>query len=137
MESDLQRIIGSQLIGETSSGLLFKKDDKVFELEIDTYNGDCCGYAEFNKTLFISDSEPYRNPVITKVDYSNSATDYRDPRDSDWDIGCETCEVTLFGENAEIAKISAIAGSGSGWKYGACVSVECPILGIREIIAGW
>ena len=127
MEKELQKLIGSQLVGETCSGILLKKDGKVFELEIDTDSGDCCGYADFKKVLLIDEDNIKRNPVITKVEIIDGESDYDE----------ESCLITLYGENLAMATVEATAGSGSGWHYGACVTVKCPTLGIAGCIASW
>ena len=127
MEKELQKLIGSQLIGESHSGILLQKDGKIFELEIDTDDGDCCGYADFKKVLLIDEYNIKRNPVITKVEVVDGASDYDE----------DSCLITLYGENIAMAIVEATAGSGSGWQYGACVTVKCPTLGIEERIASW
>ena len=88
--------------------------------------GDCCGYAEVDAKLVV---ELGKNnaPVITRVEKSVENSEY----DS------EICQVTFFGESKLLASINAECGSGSGWQYGACVTVRCVETNEEEILSSW
>ena len=121
-------LIGAQLI--EFDGSHFKTKDKngttsTFVFEED--EGDCCGWNELENTLLISDDELARNPVITKVEHQN---------EDDWEDG-EHVIITLFGEVKKLAQIDSISSSGSGWSYGACVTVKCIQTGEEECITSW
>lgn len=121
----LEKLIGSQILKIEDSFITLKKEDKVFTLEFKSDDGGCCGYADFELNVFY-DENSERNPIITNVDIINT-----DGYDS------ETTTLTFYGENKELCNIESNAGSGSGWSYGACVSITCKELGIDEDIASW
>jgi hypothetical protein len=56
-----------------------------------------------------------RNPIITNVYHVED------------DDSCDqhTAKITLFGEYAPLAELDSLSSSGSGWSYGACVTLEC------------
>lgn len=67
------------------------------------------------------------NPVITKIEDTEEQEDY----------GEQKVRITFFGLDKKIAEINASAGSGSGWAYGACVSVWCVENNKSETLASW
>lgn len=120
----LNKLIGSQVLKVEKDCIIVKKDDKVFQLDILDFNGDCCGYAKF-KTQFLYSENDNRNPIITNITHERE------------DGYGETSLVTFYGESKEIATIESEAGSGSGWLYGASVSIVCKELEIDEILVEW
>lgn len=56
-------LIGCQIIDITENSITVRKRDELYELigyedtydiSFDKYDGDCCGYAEITKELFLS-----------------------------------------------------------------------------------
>lgn len=123
----LNELIGAKLIHIDNDVIVLSKDNKEYHFDIETEQGDCCGYADVETTLFISEEEIKRNPVVTKIDTDGDDYDYAEA----------SAKITLFGEYKPLAEISARAGSGSGWCYGACVSIRCRETKISEDIVSW
>ena len=121
MES-LQKLIGAKLISIDEETIKVEKDGKVYEIDIIQDEGDCCGYNEVESKLLISDNS---KPIITNIQ-----------EDSCFVCG-NTCLLTFFGEYKPIATLKSISRSGSGWEYGACVSLHCDALNIDEIVTEW
>lgn len=94
-------------------------------MNIETGSGDCCGYADFETKLLYSPND-LRNPIITNVTKE-------DERGYDTDSSL----VTFYGESKPLAPIESNAGSGSGWSYGAYVTLTCSALDIDEDLAYW
>lgn len=118
-------MIGSRLINITDECMIFEKDGADFVAYFDTCDGDCCGYADIKNTLLFDNSSEI-NPIITKIEKDDTGSSYHD-----------ACKITLFGMDKAIATIEAEAGSGSGYCYGACVTVECKGLDLHEDICSW
>lgn len=116
------KLIGSRLISLDNDRMVVEKDGKTYNLDFVLYQGGCiCSYANITNTL-LYDVNSETNPVITKVEVN----------DEDKEADEREITVTLFGMNKAIATIEAEAGSGSGWYYGACVTVECKDLDIDD-----
>lgn len=121
----LENLIGAQLVSIDDINIKVKLDGKLYNLEIYSDDGDCCGYAEFTTHLLYSEDD-YRNPIITNIELvSNSNGDGM------------TSVLTFYGENKELAKVESEAGSGSGWGYGSYVNIRCKMLGIDDELASW
>lgn len=123
------KLIGMQLMSwdEAENTLIVKKGEEYFKLVFDDSDeGDCCGYNSLFVELFVSESELSRNPVIVKCEAKREDCDNSDHM-----------KLTFFGEAKKIMTIDSDSGSGSGWCYGACVTVECVGLGINEVITSW
>lgn len=119
-------LIGCQLIKLDDEHMIVKTPSgELIPFEFTLYHGDCCGYAEITNTLLYASSDK-NNPVITKVE-----------RDEDSDGYSETVVLTLFGIDKDLATVKTTCGSGSGWCYGATVSVQCKPLNICETICEW
>ena len=123
-------LVGFQLVDLNDDVMIVKKEDKTYALEFDCDYGSCCGYAQIKNSLLIDESVITRNPVITKIENKSS-------RNNDSDYYEDNVLITLFGEYKPIAEIEARAGSGSGWHYGAAVTVMCKPLEIDEEIISW
>lgn len=125
-------LVGFQLVELDDEKMLVRKDGKTYMIKFDTDDGDCCGYAEVEAKLFVENGSP-QNPVITNVKYVEE-----DLSDGDWsDGGGNNIVITLFGELGITGQIESVCGSGSGWQYGATVTLECDELDIREVICSW
>lgn len=123
----LNEFIGAKLIHIDDDVIILSKDEKEYHFDIETEHGDCYGYSEVEITLFISEEEIKRNPIITSIDTDNDDSNQCE----------ESIKITLFGENKLLAKIIACAGSGSGECCGACVYISCRETNIKEYIAEW
>lgn len=117
----LKDLIGYQLVAINDEKIVVEKDDKTFTIEIYEYEGDCCG---FNNLEITSDIK--NNPVITNVKYEEG-----DAFDSGYSV------ITFYGLDKKLAEINSYSSSGSGWAYGATVSVVCSELDIDEILSSW
>lgn len=123
----LKDLIGYRLEKINDEEIIISKNDKLYVLKIQQDEGDCCGYNELETILLISDNN---KPIITNIEYEDISENE----------GCgynETIKITFFGENKEIATIKSTSSSGSGWCYGACVTVKCKELNINEVISQW
>ena len=119
----LKELIGAQILKINKDSITVKLNNNTYTLNLDAYNGDCCGYADFELNMRYSENDD-RNPIITNIEIENK--DY---------YSGDSFVVTFYGENKEIATIEGSAGSGSGWTYGACVSITCSELGLDETLA--
>ena len=122
----IKDLVGFQLVDLDNERMIVKKGKQEFTLSFNRDYGDCCGYTNVENALCFDRTNTKRNPVIANVEYSNG--DSEDQSD---------VKITFFGENKKIAEVSADAGSGSGWNYGANVTVSCNALGINETIVQW
>jgi hypothetical protein len=112
----LEELLGAQLleIDQANDKFTVKlSNGEIRNYEIIEDEGDCCGFNEFN-ILVIDKEELDRNPIITNI-----TTEKDDDRDSD------VLKLTFFGENKAIAEVNSLSSSGSGWCYGACVTLRC------------
>ena len=124
----MERLVGMQIVSiedevitvESASGT------KQHKLKISSNPSDCCGWASFEAKLFFEPGNQ-RNPVIVAV-----GQDHNDSNDG------KVNKITFFGEgkpgkNTILATIDSAAGSGSGWPYGACVTITCKELGMNNL----
>ena len=123
---EIKDLVGFQLVNLDNDHMIVRKKNQEFVLSFSSDHGDCCGYANIETVLCFDRSSTKRNPVITNVEYADEGSEYQ-----------SEIKITLFGENKKIAEVSAEAGSGSGWSYGANVTVSCNALGINETIVQW
>lgn len=121
----LEKLIGAQILTLNDDSIEVKLGDGIHTLEIISDDGDCCGFADFTTNLLYSEND-FRNPVITNVELEN-----KDYHDGDSSI------ITFYGESKPLATIESEAGSGSGWSYGAFVSLRRKELDIDEDLASW
>ena len=123
----LKDLIGYRLEKINDEEIIISKNDKLYVLKFEEDEGDCCGYNELETTLLISDNN---KPIITNIEYEDIS------ENEDWGDN-ETIKITFFGENKVIATLKSKSSSGSGWNYGACVTVKCKELNIDEVISQW
>lgn len=121
----LKELIGAQIVSIDETRITVELLGKKYTLELDSDDGDCCGYADFTTTMLYSKND-INNPIITDIKFLNN--DYP---------SFNTSIITFYGSNKELAHIESEAGSGSGWSYGACVSIRCKDLNIDESLADW
>lgn len=125
---EIKDLIGYQLVQIDDEKIIVKKDNKIYVLKIEKDYGDCCGYNEIETHLLINENEIEKNPIITNIEFQNIMTDPCD---------CDLVKITFYGNNKKLANIKSLSASGSGWQYGACVSIVCKELDIDEIITEW
>lgn len=112
----LEELFGAQILEIDTIDDEFSvklRNGEVRHYEIIEDEGDCCGFNEFG-ILLIDKEEFARNPIITNI-----AEERSDNGDSD------VLKLTFFGEYKAIAEINSLSSSGSGWCYGACVTLRC------------
>lgn len=120
-------LIGAQLISfdkdkfkvRTAKGKI-----RTFTLEEDY--GDCCGYNDVISTLLIDKKELANNPIITDIKETDDEED-----DGNRHI------LTLVGVSKPLAEIDSYSSSGSGWGYGACVTLVCEETRLSQILSSW
>ena len=117
---------GYQLVSIDEQKIVVKKGEKSYILQIEEDEGDCCGYNDIVTELFISGEELKRNPIITDIEML-----------VDEDGNGESCKVTFFGEYKPMAKLNTYSSSGSGWTYGAAVTLVCDALELNEGLSSW
>jgi hypothetical protein len=122
----IRDLIGYQLISINPEEIVIRKDDKEYTLHIIDDGGDCCGYNDITTELLIDNAEVKRNPIITNVEIDECEDDYG-----------SKAKLTFFGEYKPIAVVDSYSSSGSGWCYGACVTIECKMLGINDTLSAW
>lgn len=119
--SSLRKLVGMTLIDLNSGGFTVQdKDGERLHFIFDEDEGGCCGYNEIRTTLSMSRRNP---PAITKVQYQDISAGDED-----------AVIITFFGLDREIAEIFSKSSSGSGWAYGASVSVKCREINFNEVI---
>ena len=108
-------LIGAQIISTRENGFTVKtQDGKTRTFVIKEDEGDCCGFNEWDLKIFKDNIK--RNPIITNVQKV----------EDDGESGDEhTAKITLFGEYAPLVHLDSLSSRGSGWSYGACVTLEC------------
>ncbi|MDX1769922.1 MAG: hypothetical protein R3328_00205 [Planococcaceae bacterium] len=122
----LEKLIGAQILTVNEDSIEVKLGENIFKLEIESDGGDCCGYASFTTNLLYSEND-FRNPIITNVSLDNEENSYEG----------DSSVITFYGESKALATIESEAGSGSGWNYGAFVTLRCKALDIDENLASW
>ena len=127
MNKNLERLIGWQLVSIDDENIVLTKGGKTITLTLSGDCGDCCGYYEISTKLLIDVNDTRRNPIITKVQLIEEEGEYDG----------SVVKLVLFGEENRIAEIDTEAGSGSGWCYGACVTLTCEALNLNETLAQW
>lgn len=125
-EIKLKNLIGYKLENIDDEKIIVSKDNKQYVLKFEENEGDCCGYNELKTNLLIDENN---KPVITNIKIEEKQL-------GKYDDGYGIV-ITFFGENKQIATIDSYSSSGSGYCYGACVSIKCKELNIDEIITEW
>ena len=123
----LNNLVGFQLVKIDDKEIVIGRGKERYTLHLHEDYGDCCGYNDIAVELFVSDFCLERNPVITSVEVITTEGD---------DDG-QKCKITFFGEVNTLAKLETYSSSGSGWCYGACVSIVCDELEIDEVLSQW
>ena len=123
----LKDLIGYKLEKIDNEVIIVSKNNQLYVLKFKEDYGDCCGYNELQTNLLIDENN---KPIITKVEYE-------DISEEDEFGESEIMKITFLGENKEIANIKSKSSSGSGWNYGACVTIKCKELNIDEKISSW
>lgn len=122
---EITDLIGYQPVDLNKKEIVVQKNGKRFSIEIDDDSGVCCGYNNIEAHLYVG-GEVKRNPIITDVTKENE------------DIDCsDKCCITFFGEDKILAELYTESSSGSGWCYGAAVTLKCKNLKIDEVLSEW
>lgn len=127
----IKDLIGYRLVQIDNDKIIVKKDDKLYVLEIKEDYGGCCGYNDVETHLLIEENEIEKNPIITNIEYEDTEKEQYKYFDGN------SVRITFYGNNKQLANIESLSSSGSGWGYGACVTIECKDLNIDEIITEW
>lgn len=120
----LNDLVGFKLVRLDETGFTIQKGDVRLFVRFDRSDGDCCGFTELETKLLIKEGV---EPVITAIECEDVPYEYDG----------EKAVVRFFGMDKLIAEVEALASSGSGWCYGACVGVVCDAIGLKECIASW
>lgn len=120
-------LFGAQLVDMNNEHLIIKKNGKLHVINFELNDGDCCGYARLSQELYFKPNSD-RNPVITNVSYLSTEDAYGD---------YETTKIVFYGEYRLLGEINCTCGSGSGWQYGASVTLVCKSLDIDDVICSW
>lgn len=122
----LKNLVGFQLVDLTEEKILVRAPSgEIFTLFIEDDEGYCCGFNNITTTLKIKKNSKI-NPIITKVDI----------RSKEEGEG-ECCYVTFYGDSKVLGSIDTYSSSGSGWNYGANVTVRCSPLSLIETLSSW
>jgi len=125
----LEELLGSQILDVDTFDNKFSvrlKNGDIYHYEIIEDEGDCCGFNEFG-ILLIDNDETEKNPIITNIVSEKGDTEYDE----------DTLKLTFFGEHKAIAEINSLSSSGSGWCYGACVTLRCRETGKEHTLTSY
>ena len=123
----LEYLIGSKLISFDNDGfsvILPNGEQRDFVFYEDY--GDCCGYNELSTELLISADELSNNPIITNIEKTDTS-----------ECDEDSVKIAFFGECKKIAEVNSLSSSGSGWCYGACVTLVCEETRLSKILSSW
>lgn len=118
----LSDLIGASLVEINEDYIKIDYHGTLLKINIIKDYGDCCGYNEITANLLIDDNS---KPIITKIQTE------------------ETCDegnnvlITFFGEYKPIATLNSFSYSGSGWAYGASVTLKCEELDMDTLVSQW
>lgn len=121
----LDELFGAQILNIDTDNSKFAvklKSGEIRNYEIIEDEGDCCGFNRFG-ILVIDSDEVNKNPIITNIE-----SEIGDVEDAN------SLKLTFFGEHKAIAEINSLSSSGSGWCYGACVTLKCRETGEGKIL---
>ena len=119
-------LVGYALVSICDTHIVVRKGDTQYTLNIEDDYGGCCGYNEISTKLFVSETELGLNPIITNVMY-----------DDDGSYDGDRCKLTFFGGYKPLAVVETFSSSGSGWCYGACVTISCDALKLNEVLSSY
>lgn len=125
----LEELFGAQILSvDTFNGEFSVKleNGDIYHYVLVEDEGDCCGFNEFGILLIDSDNIE-RNPIITNIVVEKGDNDYDE----------DSLKLTFFGEHKAIAEINSLSSSGSGWCYGACVTLRCRETGKEHILTSY
>lgn len=121
-------LIGSYLVELSEAGFTIKgKDGKERHFVFEQDEGDCCGFNEITATLFFNPNDKKNLPAITNIDLLE---------DECADEG-NSLRITFFGLAKKLAMIESYSSSGSGWEYGATVTLVCKETGAEATVISW
>ena len=121
-------LIGSYLVELSEAGFTIKgKDGKERHFVFGQDEGDCCGFNEITATLFFNPNDKKNLPAITNIDLLE---------DECADEG-NSLRITFYGLAKKLAMIESYSSSGSGWEYGATVTLVCKETGAEAMVTSW
>lgn len=124
----LDTIIGAQLIELSDEGFTVRdKDGKECHFIFEQDEGDCCGFNDITSTIFFNPNDKENLPVLTNIDLLE---------DECADEG-NSLRITFFGLAKKLAMIESYSSSGSGWEYGATVTLVCKETGAEATVTSW
>lgn len=129
LEEMLNSLIGSRLVMLSDEGFTVRGDDgkeRHFVFEEDY--GDCCGFNEVTSTIFFNPNDEENLPAITNIDRLEDEC----PTDDG-----NSLRITFFGLAKKLAIIDSYSSSGSGWQYGATVTLICKETGDEAVVTTW
>ena len=122
----LNGLVGASLVELNERRFIVNKDDMLICFTFEEDNGDCCGFNEITTNLFVSKEELHRNPIITSIQTERDAGNDED-----------RLLITLFEEQKQLAEVESMSSSGSGWSYGATVTLHCLKTNEKEVLTSW
>ena len=122
----LNGLVGASLVELNERRFIVNKDDMLICFTFEEDEGSCYGFNEITTNLFISKEELHRNPIITSIQ-------------TERDVGNDEDRliITFFGEQKQLAEIESMSSSGSGWSYGATVTLHCLKTNEKEVLTSW
>ena len=122
----LNGLVGASLVELNERRFIVNKDDMLICFTFEEDEGSCYGFNEITTNLFISKEELHRNPIVTSIQTKRVAGNDED-----------RLIITLFGEQKQLAEIESMSSSGSGWGYGATVTLHCLKTNEKEVLTSW
>lgn len=123
----LTSLVGYKLVQLDESGFTVRGrngNEKHFVFNEDY--GDCCGFNTIKTALFFDPKDEKRVPAITRVEQ-----DRRSEGDGD------NLLITFFGYDRRLAMVESYSSFGSGWEYGATVTLTCRETGEEAEVTSW
>lgn len=122
-------LIGSYLVELSEAGFTIKgKDGKERHFVFEQDEGDCCGFNEVTSTIFFNPNDKENLPAITNIDRLEDEL----PTDDG-----NSLRITFFGLAKKLAVVDSYSSSGSGWQYGATVTLICKETGDEAVVTTW
>ena len=129
LQKDLvkKELIGAQIIAVHEKGFAVRTTNgAIHSFLVEEDEGDCCGYNTWDLKVFRDNIK--RNPIITNIQWDE---------DDGESSNEHTAHITLFGEYAPLVQLDSLSSSGSGWSYGATVTLRCVETDEQYIVTAW
>ena len=129
LEEMLDGLIGSRLAEMSDEGFTVRgADGKERHFVFEKDYGDCCGFNEVTSTIFFNPNDKENLPAITNIDRLEDEL----PTDDG-----NSLRITFFGLAKKLAVVDSYSSSGSGWQYGATVTLICKETGDEAVVTTW